>query len=102
MTLFDCLDAKTMDAAAVLCGMENATAAFRNALRDIAYNDDKPLTVGSIAAAYLVHRLSSIAAPVAWCQLTPSGKIAYFDGKPMVMPGSAKNEQHPTRMFAIG
>ena len=32
---------------------------------------------------------------VAWCALTPSGKIAYFEGKPMVMPGPVGNEHHP-------
>jgi hypothetical protein len=34
--------------------------------------------------------------PVAWCALTPSGKIAYFDGKPMVMVGPLGNEHHAT------
>lgn len=38
--------------------------------------------------------------PVAWCHLTPSGKIAYFDGKPMVMPGSVGNEHHETPLYA--
>jgi len=37
--------------------------------------------------------------PVAWCALTPSGQIAYFDGKPMVMPGPVGNECHPVPMF---
>lgn len=34
-------------------------------------------------------------APVAWCALTAAGQIAYFDGKPMVMPGPAGNDCHP-------
>ena len=38
--------------------------------------------------------------PVAWCSLTPSGKIAYFDGKPMVMPGAVGNEVHRTPLYA--
>jgi hypothetical protein len=33
---------------------------------------------------------------VAWCALTPSGKIAHFDGKPMVMVGPVGNDLHPT------
>src|SRR5690606_23905872 len=33
---------------------------------------------------------------VAWCELTPSGKIAFFDGKPMVMAGPVGNEHHTT------
>lgn len=35
---------------------------------------------------------------VAWCALTPSGKIAHFDGKPMVMPGPVGNEHHPVAL----
>ena len=38
--------------------------------------------------------------PVAWCCLTPSGKIAYSDGKPMVMPGPVGNEVHRTPLYA--
>lgn len=38
--------------------------------------------------------------PVAWCHLAPSGKIAYFDGKPMVMPGSVGSEHHETPLYA--
>lgn len=38
--------------------------------------------------------------PVAWCALTPSGKIAYFDGKPMVMVGPVGNEHHPDPLYA--
>jgi hypothetical protein len=37
---------------------------------------------------------------VAWCALTPSGQIAYFDGKPMVMPGPVGNEHHPVPLYA--
>lgn len=40
------------------------------------------------------------AAPVAWCYLTPAGKIGYFDGKPMVMPGPVGNEHHTTPLYA--
>lgn len=48
--------------------------------------------------------LSALAAqaqaePVAFCQLTKSGKIAYFDGKPMVMPGTVGNECHPDPLY---
>lgn len=38
--------------------------------------------------------------PVAWCHLTPSGKVGYFDGKPMVMFGSVGNEHHETPLYA--
>jgi len=37
--------------------------------------------------------------PVAHCALTASGKIAYFDGKPMVMVGKVGNEHHPTPLY---
>lgn len=37
--------------------------------------------------------------PVAWCALTASGKIAYFDGKPSVMPGPVGNECHPHPLY---
>jgi hypothetical protein len=37
--------------------------------------------------------------PVAWCSLTASGKVAYFDGKPMVMVGPAGNEHHKTPLY---
>lgn len=36
---------------------------------------------------------------VAYCALTPSGKIAYFDGKPMVMAGPVGNEHHPHPLY---
>jgi hypothetical protein len=42
----------------------------------------------------------SAAAPVGWCALTPSGQIAYFDGKPMVMPGPVGNEHHTVPIYA--
>lgn len=53
----------------------------------------------------VIDRLAAMAssaqqgAPVAWCALTPSGKIAHFDGKPMVMPGPVGNEHHTVPMF---
>lgn len=37
--------------------------------------------------------------PVAWCELTPSGQIAYFDGKPMIMPGPVGNDCHTTPLY---
>jgi hypothetical protein len=37
---------------------------------------------------------------VAHCALTASGKIAHFDGKPMVMVGPVGNEHHPVPLFA--
>ena len=37
--------------------------------------------------------------PVAWCQLTPSGQIAFFDGKPMVMVSTVGNEHHMTPLY---
>jgi hypothetical protein len=40
------------------------------------------------------------AQPVAWCSLTPSGKIAHFDGRPMVMIGPVGNEHHQTPLYA--
>jgi hypothetical protein len=40
------------------------------------------------------------AEPVAWCALTASGRIAYFDGKPMVMPGPVGNDLHPVPLYA--
>lgn len=36
---------------------------------------------------------------VAWCQLTKAGTIAYFDGKPMVMPGTVGNDCHPDPLY---
>lgn len=40
------------------------------------------------------------AAPVAWCQLAIDGRhIAYFDGKPMVMPGPVGNDCHPHPLY---
>lgn len=35
---------------------------------------------------------------VAWCELTQGGQIAYFDGRPMVMPGPVGNDCHPHAM----
>lgn len=37
--------------------------------------------------------------PVAWCALKGDGSIAYFDGKPMVMPGKVGNEHHPVPLY---
>jgi hypothetical protein len=37
--------------------------------------------------------------PVAWCSLTKVGTIAYFDGKPMVMPGKVGNDCHPHPLY---
>lgn len=37
--------------------------------------------------------------PVAWACLTASGRIAYFDGRPMVMPGPVGNEVHPAPLI---
>lgn len=39
--------------------------------------------------------------PVAFCELTQSGKIAYFDGRPMVMPGTVCNSIHPHALYRI-
>lgn len=36
---------------------------------------------------------------VAHCALTPAGKVAYFDGKPMLMVGPVGNEHHPTPLY---
>jgi hypothetical protein len=49
----------------------------------------------AIAALAAQPVAGAVAQPVAWCALTPSGKIAYFEGKPMVMPGPVGNELHP-------
>ena len=38
--------------------------------------------------------------PVAWCELTKAGEIAYFDGKPIIMPGKIGNDCHPTPLYA--
>lgn len=38
--------------------------------------------------------------PVAWCELNGKGEIAYFDGKPIFMPGAVGNECHPVPLFA--
>lgn len=53
-------------------------------------------------AAALLRELAAepVQEPVAWCSLTPSGKIAYFDGKPMVMPGPIGNDMHVTPLYA--
>jgi hypothetical protein len=31
---------------------------------------------------------------VMWCELTAGGQVAYFDGRPMVMPGPVGNDCH--------
>lgn len=36
---------------------------------------------------------------VAWAELTASGRIAYFDGRPMVMFGPVGNEHHPVALY---
>ena len=54
------------------------------------------------ALAALSARLKAdapVAEPVAHCQLTPSGKIAHFDGKPMVMVGPVGNDCHPDPLY---
>lgn len=38
--------------------------------------------------------------PIAHCQLTQGGEIAFFDGKPMVMTGPVGNEHHPTPLYS--
>ena len=38
--------------------------------------------------------------PVAWACLAPNGQIAYFDGKPMVMPGPVGNVCHTVPLYA--
>ena len=43
--------------------------------------------------------MSDTQKPVAWCQLSASGKIAYFDGKPMLMTGPVGNECHTTPLY---
>lgn len=45
-------------------------------------------------------RAPTVVEPVAHCALTPAGKIAHFDGRPMVMIGSVGNEHHPTPLYA--
>ena len=36
---------------------------------------------------------------VAWCCLNQSGKISYFDGKPMIMVGKVGNQLHETPLY---
>ena len=60
-------------------------------------NDEAFLDAVDEAAAIL---RSLDAQPVAWCALMPNGKIAYFDGRPMVMPGPVGNEHHTTPLYA--
>lgn len=36
---------------------------------------------------------------VAWVELTASGRIAYFDGRPMLMVGPVGNEHHPVALY---
>lgn len=59
---------------------------------------------GNLLAQQLLPELDALEqamnTPVAWCKLTASGNIAYFDGKPMFMDGSVGNEHHKTPLFA--
>lgn len=50
-------------------------------------------------AAAALSALPAAGEPVAWCALNAAGGIAYFDGKPMVMPGKVGNEHHPTPLY---
>lgn len=36
---------------------------------------------------------------VAWAELTASGRIAYFDGRPILMVGPVGNEHHPVALY---
>lgn len=38
--------------------------------------------------------------PVAWCELTRNGQIAYFDGRPIIMTGPVGNDCHPVPLYA--
>lgn len=58
-------------------------------LRELGYEWDKENEVWK----------SEQAKPVAWCSLTPSGKIAHFDGQPMVMVGPVGNEHHTIPLY---
>lgn len=50
---------------------------------------------------FLLDAAPEAAEPVAWCALSIDGKhIAYFDGKPMVMPGRMGNDCHPVPLYA--
>lgn len=51
------------------------------------------------ARAALSEPALTVMEPVAWCSLTPSGRIGYFDGKPMVMVGPIGNEHHTTPLY---
>lgn len=68
--------------------------------------DELPVAIraGQLRAMFAAYRSAEAPAQaqgeaVAWCQLTPSGQIAYFDGKPMVMPGKVGNECHPHPLY---
>jgi hypothetical protein len=50
--------------------------------------------------AWQARALALAGKPVAWCHLNGDGQIAYFDGKPMVMPGPVGNECHPDPLYA--
>ena len=73
--------------------LENCKAALASA-DPVRFHWEVTQATKAIAA----HRSQQEAAqePVMWCALTPSGKIAYFEGRPMVMPGPIGNEVHNT------
>ncbi len=58
------------------------------------------LRLDAIASLRLAIEQAERQEPVAWCQLTPSGQIAFFDGKPMVMVSTVGNEHHMTPLYA--
>jgi hypothetical protein len=67
--------------------------------------DWKPTDINNFRPVYALATTPAVQAEqtagvVAWCALTPSGQIAYFDGKPMVMPGPVGNEHHPVPLYA--
>lgn len=76
--------------------LENCKAALASA-DPVRFHWEVTQATKAIAA----HRSQQEAAqePVMWCALTPSGKIAYFEGRPMVMPGPIGNEVHNTPLY---
>ena len=79
--------------------LERAEASLLDYKSDIQFGSRDRDLLNDIRAALAAPAPVTQGEPVAWCELTPAGKIAYFDGRPMVMPGPVGNEYHTVPLY---
>jgi len=72
-------------------------AAIKEAIRK--RKEKRAAMIAQLEAARLRGEAAPDGQAVAWCNLTPSGQIAHFDGKPRVMVGPVGNEHHKSPLY---